>query len=237
MPAWTGLGIIDSVPGRLKGSRSRTGPYPDISDSDISEPAPETGADPAASSAEEDARWIAAILIDEDAEAAYEALFRKYWKVIVGWIRPRVRSHRDAEAVAQEAFIKAFAALDRLESPRSFLAWLMRIAGNQTTDHLRRQRRSTSLNSLADGEASFGAEAGFEREAEMREELDLAMAAVSRLPEKYRMVLTMRYQLGLSAKTIAENLGEPEGTIRNRVFRALQKVRDMLLSDERATRR
>ena len=213
---------------RLKGPHSKSG-----ASSDIAEPAARTPSDAVGSSAEQDARWIAAIRLGHDAEAAYEALFRKYWKVIVGWVRPRVAGHRDAETVAQEAFIKAFGALTKLESPRSFLAWLMRIAGNQTTDHLRR-RRPTSLDALADGEASLGTEDGFEREAEMREELELALAAVSRLPEKYRMVLTLRYQLGLSAKAIAKELGEPEGTIRNRVFRALEKVRAILLRGEGA---
>ena len=86
--------------------------------------------------------------LSNEAEAACEAIVRKYWKVLVGWIRPRVRSTRDAEEIAQDAFIKAFRSLSSLQSPRSFLAWLLRITANLTTDFLRGRRSHVSLDHL-----------------------------------------------------------------------------------------
>ena len=87
-----------------------------------------------ASSAAEDALLIAEILSGENPQKSYTKLVEKYWKVVIGWVLARTQNVEEAEEVAQEAFIKAFKALDRLESPKSFLAWLLRIATNQSKD-------------------------------------------------------------------------------------------------------
>lgn len=175
-----------------------------------------------------DARLVEHILSGDGSEGAHELLVRRYWKVLVGHVRTRVRNQRDAEDIAQEAFIKAFRALGSLESPASFLAWLLRIAENQTRDFLRRRKPTVSLDQLVESgqQALPGQLDAFEEEMEQREALSNVLASLARLPEKYRLVITLRYQLGLSAKEIARQLGEPEGTIRNRVFRALNKLRE-----------
>ena len=54
------------------------------------------------------------------------------------------------------------------------------------------------------------------------------MAAITELPERYQTVLVLRYLKGLSNKEISMNLAEPDGTIRNRLFRALDKLRTLL---------
>jgi DNA-directed RNA polymerase specialized sigma24 family protein len=54
------------------------------------------------------------------------------------------------------------------------------------------------------------------------------LRAVSHLPEKYREVIVHRYLKGLDGKNMALYLGEPEGTIRNRLFRAIEKLREGL---------
>ena len=167
--------------------------------------------------------------LSHEAAAACEALVRKYWKVLVGWIRPRVRSTRDAEEIAQDAFIKAFRSLSSLQSPRSFLAWLLRITANLTTDFLRGRRSHVSLDHLGkEGLAAPKSESLASIGVEQEEELARVLDVVATLPEKYHLVLTLRYRAGLSAKDIATLLEEPEGTIRNRVFRALEKTRDIL---------
>ena len=56
----------------------------------------------------------------------------------------------------------------------------------------------------------------------------IVMSALAELPEEYRLVLTLRFLEGMRAKDIAEHLGEPPGTVRNRVFRASAMLRDKL---------
>jgi RNA polymerase sigma-70 factor (ECF subfamily) len=165
---------------------------------------------------------------DENAEQACEALVRKYWKVLVGWVRPRVRCTRDAEEIAQDAFIKAFRSLSSLQSPRSFLAWLLRITANLTTDFIRSRRPHVSLDQLGDDGPAFEERSSAVGSLEQEEEVNRVLDAIARLPEKYHLVLALRYRAELSAKDIATLLDEPEGTIRNRVFRALEKAREIL---------
>ena len=58
--------------------------------------------------------------------------------------------------------------------------------------------------------------------------MEKVMAAITELPERYQTVLVLRYLKGLSNKEISLNLAEPDGTIRNRLFRALDKLRNLL---------
>ena len=63
---------------------------------------------------------------------------------------------------------------------------------------------------------------------ETEDEMEKVMAAITNLPERYQTVLILRYLKGLSNKEISVNLAEPDGTIRNRLFRALDKLRTLL---------
>ena len=65
------------------------------------------------------------------------------------------------------------------------------------------------------------------------EELELVKKALGRLPERYCTVVSLRYLKGMSNQEMARSLGEPEGTIRNRLFRALRLLRDILTTHQR----
>ena len=187
-------------------------------------------------SALEDARWVEAILArrsSEEEEEGYAALMRKYWKLVNVLALSRLGDPREAEDVAQETFFRAFRALESLAQPVAFLGWLLRILRNLVTDHLRARRPLVSLDSIA---AKAGAgrvdpvdhRPGFVERIETAEEVDLVLDAMKELPERYREMLALRYIHGLDGKTIAGVLGEPEGTVRNRLFRALEKLRETI---------
>jgi RNA polymerase sigma-70 factor (ECF subfamily) len=183
-------------------------------------------------SLEEDTRWIATILSGGDAgerEECYRRLMRKYWKVVAVLAASKLADPRDAEDVTQEAFIRAFRSLGRLSEPVAFLGWLLRIAKNLVTDRLRGRRAMASLDALGEGAEELSAyreHAGDpSRSLEADEEAAQAMKALQDLPDKYREVVALRYLEGLDGKTMARILGEPEGTVRNRLFRAIEKLR------------
>ena len=182
-----------------------------------------------------DAALVTKILLapnTPEGHAAYKTLLDRYWKVVVVLVRTRLSSERDAEDVAQEAFVRAWRSLDRLENPKLFLGWLLRIAHNLAIDHLRRQRGETSLDRL--GPAAEGVpwrsdeSEGAAARLELQEEWEIVERALRELPERYRTVVTLRYLKGLSNQEMARSLGEPEGTIRNRLFRALRKLRKLI---------
>jgi RNA polymerase sigma-70 factor (ECF subfamily) len=185
----------------------------------------------------EDARWIAAILSGQDAaerEECYRKLMRKYWKVVAVLAAGKVGDPREAEEVTQEAFVRAFRSLGKLSEPVAFLGWLLRIARNLATDRLRGRRSMVSLDALGDAAedlaaSSMRSSAGDpSRSLESDEEAAHVMKALEELPEKYREVVALRYLEGLDGKAMARLLGEPEGTVRNRLFRALEKMRRSL---------
>jgi RNA polymerase sigma-70 factor (ECF subfamily) len=183
-----------------------------------------------------DAALIAGILVGSDraeVESAYRILTERYWKVVLVLFRSRVSSERDAEDLSQEAFLRAFRSLGQLQEPKLFLGWMLRICRNLATDHLRKRKPEASLEGL--GERGVDAQSQNDDSAqkvqatlEREEEMTRVMKAVDRLSEKYRTVVVLRYLKGLSNRELAERLGEPEGTIRNRVFRALGKLRGVL---------
>jgi RNA polymerase sigma-70 factor (ECF subfamily) len=180
----------------------------------------------------EDAALVAEILARSSGDEPCRRLVAKYWRLLIAWIRHRVKDASEAEDVAQETFIRAFRALDRLADPDRFLPWLLRIAANRATDLARKRRNDQSLDRLLeDGELPPHLSSPQEdpgRQIDIEEECRLVWRAVERLPEKYRLVMMLRYLEGLSGIEIAAALGEPEGTIRNRLFRAHEKIRRLL---------
>ncbi len=184
----------------------------------------------------EDVHWITTILSTRNRKAAeetYRQLMRKYWKVVTVLVASRVGDTQEAEDIAQEAFLRAFRSLARLKEPTAFLGWLLQIARNLTTDHLRGRKTQISLDSLGEPEReSFflrrkvGAEP--EDHLEIQEEFEEVLKALRKLPEKYQEVIALKYLKGMDGKTMAGHLGAPEGTIRNRLFRALEKLRETM---------
>ena len=182
-----------------------------------------------------DARDVETILTSapgSERESAYAALMERHWTVLSMLLSSQLRDPREAEDVAQDAFIRAFRRLHRLNEPRAFLGWLIRIARNLATDRIRSRRRTVSLDALRGGREepppNLRQPASHEVELQTKEEIARVLNAVGTLPEKYRVVVTLRYVKGLDGKTMSTMLGEPEGTVRNRLFRALEKLRQQL---------
>ena len=179
-----------------------------------------------------DAELVSEILVARAAqhsEEAYRTLVDRYWKVVVVLLKSRCASNRDVEDLAQEAFIRAWRSLERLENPKLFLGWLLRIAQNLATDHLRKRRSETSLDNMDPAATRWGGSSSeVENKIEQAEEWEIVQAALRKIPERYQIVVSLRYLNGMSNKEMARSLGEPEGTIRNRLFRALRKLRKII---------
>ena len=134
-------------------------------------------------------------------------------------------SSADAEDAAQTGFVKAWAALPRFRPGAPFRPWLLRIVANEAHNRRRSARRRAELQlrttaAHPQGDAApspEGAALGRER----REEL---LAAVNRLDERDRDVLTCRYFLELSEEETADVLGVRRGTVKSRTARALARL-------------
>jgi RNA polymerase sigma-70 factor (ECF subfamily) len=160
---------------------------------------------------------------DED---AYVALLRLHETVAFRTAYLILGAAGDAEDAVQEAFVKAFAALERFQPGRPFRPWLLRIVANEARNHRRSAGRRGALAARAVGEPAFDPAAPSPEvtvlAAEHRAEL---LTAIGRLPATDRLAIAGRYVLGLTDEEAGAALGIKPGAVRLRVWRALGKLR------------
>jgi RNA polymerase sigma-70 factor (ECF subfamily) len=152
-----------------------------------------------------------------DREAA-AALFRRYWRD--AWRAAFAITGRRslADDVAADGFERAFAAIGRFDERRPFGPWLHRIVANRALDVLRAERR-LSDEGLPDMPDLAPVHAVGDRSL---------LAFVAELSLERRVVVVLRYGVGMTPKQIAEALDLPVGTVNSRLARSLEQLRDSL---------
>jgi RNA polymerase sigma-70 factor (ECF subfamily) len=183
---------------------------------------PVTAADPGPAPPAEGEHGLIRQAQDGD-RTACAALAERYWGRLFRWLYRLARDRHAAEDLAQDTFLKAFAHLHQFRPGSNFAAWLFRIGHNLFANHCRaRPRRDPLPEELPD--PGDGPEAA----ALSREALHDLGRALDRLPAPFRAALLLRAEEGLSFREIAEVLGLTEETARWRVFKARQKLLDLL---------
>ena len=180
-----------------------------------------------------DQRLVEAVLAGKQHEFA--ELVSRYQRPIVNYVHRMLGNYDDAVDLSQDVFLKAYSALGSYRPQYPFPAWLFRIARNAAIDTMRRRRLSTVPldKPVETAEGSVGREfAGSEPGPEhllLEEELTGQVEeAVARLPEKYREPLVLRHASEMSYEEIADALELPLGTVKTRIFRAREALRDAL---------
>lgn len=137
----------------------------------------------------------------------------------------------EAEDVVQEAFVKAYAALDRFLPGAPFRSWLLRIVANETHNLHRASGRRMARERRAweQSQPLLLARPGDPAEVLLSLERQSALVrGLARLSPEHRQVVTCRYLLDLDEAETAAVLGWPRGTVKSRLRRALIKLADML---------
>ena len=159
--------------------------------------------------------------------AAYEELVRMYQGIAFRTAYLLAGSRADAEEAAHDAFLKAFNALRRFRRGAPFRPWLLAIVANEARNRRRSAGRRHALALRAAEEVRPGDAAPSPEAAVLdRERQDLVLAAVNRLSEEHRLVVACRYFLDLSEAEIAAVLGIRTGTVKSRLSRALERLRE-----------
>jgi len=171
------------------------------------------------------------------ANAAFGELVRRYQRMVYALTLSLVRP-ADSDDVAQEAFLRAFRNLDLLADPARFGVWLRRITFGVAIDHVRADRTTgASIVPLDDAENSADHVAGLVdpgpsplQRLEHGEVVSRVLAALERLPARYRVPLTLYHIDGLTHAKVARTLGVPEATVRSLVARARRRLARLLAS-------
>ena len=166
-----------------------------------------------------------------DVEALAE-IYRRYVRRVFALCRYLLDSPENAEDATSEVFLKVQRSIESYDGSIPFPKWLLRVAGNQCVDTLRRGRRRrrvivevedrATVNEAAAQEPSpLGAVISTEARAQVRD-------AIQRLPENYRLPLVLRYYSELSYDEIAQQLGLQKNHVATLIFRAKQVLRRKL---------
>lgn len=162
--------------------------------------------------------------------AAFEKLMRMHEGKMYAVALRMCASREDAQDCMQEAMIRAYRAIENFRFQSSFSTWIYRITMNTCLDELRRRkvRQATSLDALLDaGWAPSGGESpeGHAMEQDRKRALE---QAIRTLPEDMRAAIVLRDIQGYSYDEIADILSVNVGTIKSRISRGREKLREIL---------
>lgn len=167
-------------------------------------------------------------------EGSFEELVRRYQRPISAYVYRMVGNYESALDLTQEIFIKVYSSLRRYRAEFKFSTWIYKIAHNSAVDHLR--RNSTREQSLVMGpegdQFDLPLESGNlspEQESERKERRVEIESVVRALPGNYRELIILRHSQDLSYEEIVEVTGLPLGTVKNRLFRAREMMRQQFV--------
>jgi len=158
---------------------------------------------------------------------AFSPLIERYKLPLYKLVYRMVRNRDDAEDLVQEAFIKAYKAIDRFKSKSPFYPWLCRIALNHTLNFIKREKQGKlqSLETVQDTMMSkIDDPVEMTKQKILKEKISEAM---TKLPDEYRTILILRVEEELSYDEISKVLEIPKGTVMSRLARARQKLREI----------
>jgi len=161
-------------------------------------------------------------------------LVNRYKGPLVNYLFRMVRQPDEAHDLAQEVFIKIYRALDRYDPQYKFSTWLFRIAQNAAIDVVRKRRlqvvsmhRKNDDGSESTWEFASGDPSPY-GDARNRERGDAIRCAIDELPREYRELICLRHYAEMSYGEISEVKDMPLGTVKNKLFRGRQMLKERL---------
>jgi RNA polymerase sigma-70 factor (ECF subfamily) len=169
-----------------------------------------------------DSLWVQRTLAGDP--QAFGELVQRYERDVFNLAYRMLNDRGEAEDAAQEAFLRAYANLDRYDVTRSFKTWVLSITSNHCIDRLRRRRLIwLSLEEPLPPHPALTSDIPGPEEATLTNERNrLVQDLLAELSPEYRLAVVLRYWYELSYAEIAEMLDTTESAIKSRLFRARQ---------------
>lgn len=174
------------------------------------------------------------VLIDQTLDgqtAAFGDLVRKYQDRLFNGMVYMLRNEAEAEDVVQDAFILALTRLETFHGKSAFFTWLYRIAYNVAVSRIRRRKPTISLAANDDDSRPMDFEGNApapDERMSRSEDISQLQNAMGRLSEEHRAVLVLREMEQLDYEAISEILELPIGTVRSRIHRAREQLKQQL---------
>lgn len=161
--------------------------------------------------------------IDGD-ESTFNILVVRHKEKVRNIIYLTLNNHELVDDIAQEVFLTVYKNLGRFRFESQFTTWLYRITINKCKDHLRKIKIRSIFTSIKDEEEDFG----YSTSPDEKDVAEIVRKAIDQLPEKLKIPLLLKDIEGLSYQEIAESIQCEIGTVKSRIFRAREGLRNIL---------
>jgi RNA polymerase sigma-70 factor (ECF subfamily) len=160
----------------------------------------------------------------EGDESTFKTLVQRHKDKIRNIIYLTLNSSDAVDDIAQDVLITIYKHLKSFRFESQFSTWLYRITVNKCKDHLRKIKIRSIFGPMKDGDE----EPVYISSTEHKDISEIVNKAISKLPEKLRVPLLLKDIEGLSYQEIAEAVGCEIGTVKSRIFRAREGLREFL---------
>jgi RNA polymerase sigma-70 factor, ECF subfamily len=174
---------------------------------------------------------------------AFEELMKRHQRTVMAILYRLAPNWSDSADLAQEAFIRMWRGIDRLQNPKAFKSWMTQIVTNLFYDELRKRPRNTFILSL---DAPIGSEdenqptrdvpdpaAGPDEVLHRKHLIKSVETAIAALPHQFRTALELREVEDMPYEEIARLTQSDLGTVKSRISRARSKVQKVLRAEFR----
>jgi len=162
-------------------------------------------------------------------EKAFTAIIKKYQEKLYWHVRRMVVEHEDANDVLQNVFIRVWNGLENFREDSQLYTWLYRIATNECLSYLDQQKRKSSL-SLSDVESNLSNKIVADKHFDPNKLEWKLQLAIQQLPEKQRVVFTLRYYDEMPYEEMSRVLDTSEGALKASYHHAVKKIEDYILN-------
>lgn len=179
--------------------------------------------------ATDDLELLAQFRQPDTKERAYTAIIKKYQERLYWHIRRMVVNHEDANDVLQNVFIRVWNGLENFREDSKLYTWLYRIATNECLSFLEQQKKKASV-SLSDVEEGLANQVQADKDFDPQKIEWKLQIAIQRLPEKQRIVFSLRYYDEMPYEEMSRVLDTSEGALKASYHHAVKKIEDYLLN-------
>jgi RNA polymerase sigma-70 factor (ECF subfamily) len=176
----------------------------------------------------DDQLLLASFKNERTRDVAYTTLVKKYQERLYWHIRRMVVEHEDANDILQNVFIKVWKNLEGFRQDSNLYTWLYRIATNETLTWINRQKRYNAI-SLSEHESVFANKLKAQQDFDANKAEWKLQQALQSLPEKQRIVFSLRYYDEMPYEEMAAVLDTSAGALKASYHHAVKKVETYLL--------
>jgi RNA polymerase sigma-70 factor (ECF subfamily) len=160
----------------------------------------------------------------EGDESVFSILVQRHKEKVRNIIYLTLSNHDLVDDIAQEVFLTVYKNLGRFRFESQFTTWLYRVTVNKCKDHLRKMRIRQIFSPIKDSDE----DPGYETSPETEDIKEIVHKAIEKLPDKLRIPLLLKDIEGLSYQEIAESVQCEIGTVKSRIFRAREGLKNLL---------